>query len=92
MSNLSAPNSDSKATTFLTLPLEIRQCILLELYDQIISGDKRAVGYRQCLEWAKILQQVHLSIDEDMDYMRSLWERLFFARLGIVVENGKGPC
>lgn len=62
-----------KPTTFLTLPGEIRQSILLQSFDPAAHMDRNVEMRR----WRATLENVDIRLAEDMEYVAKMWNTTF---------------
>ncbi|KAE9987613.1 hypothetical protein EG328_002254 [Venturia inaequalis] len=68
-----APPAKTPKTTFLTLPREIRQSILLQSLDTAAPGDQNVEMRR----WRATLENIDVRLAEDMEYVVRIWNKSF---------------
>lgn len=65
----------SQRTTFLTLPSELRQAILIDTFTpQPLSSTDTNFTHTGLWVWADTLRQVHTDIKGDVTYIEKKWE------------------
>lgn len=66
----------SQRTTFLALPSELRQAILIDTFTpQPLSSTDADFTHTGLWVWADTLRQVHADIKDDVNYVEKKWEQ-----------------
>lgn len=75
MSQLSLAPPKPQRTSFLTLPSEIRQAILIDTFTpQPLSSQDTNIEHTGLWVWADTLRQVHADIKHSVNYVERKWE------------------
>lgn len=70
-----ASPTPAQHSTFLTLPSELRQAILINTFTpHPLSSDDADITHSALWTWAGTLRQVHTDIKGDVNYVEKKWE------------------
>lgn len=67
------PTRTKPQTSFLSLPHELRQQILIDSYDPL-NCRRRLKKEGSIIEWVRCLRKAHVDIREDVSYVAKEWE------------------